>query len=94
MGYRIEYPGIPVRWSPEKLNWGRVLCYGGLCFGLLTLLVSFFWTEGREVLTDWLYPGDAAVTRQALIRMAARLKDGEELGEAVLVFCREIINGA
>lgn len=94
MGYRIEYPGIPVRWHPEKLNWVRVFLYSAFFFGLLVLPVCVFSTEGREVLMGWIYPGDPALTRQALIQMAARLRAGVELEDAALAFCREILNGA
>jgi len=46
------------------------------------------------VLQEWIYPGDMAVTRKALIQMASNLKSGAEIEEAVLVFCREVLAGA
>ena len=94
MGYRIEYGSAPVIWNPGKICWGRVLMRGTCLFAGLCVATAAFWPEGREALMNWLYPGNAAVTRLALIHMADRLKEGEELGEAVLVFCREILAGA
>lgn len=93
MGYRIEYPGTPVRWNPGRLRWKRIFFYAGFCFGLLIVGVSVFWKEGREVLIQWFYPGDPVITRQALIHMAGRLRAGEAFEEAALVFCREILGG-
>ena len=94
MGYRIEYGYGPVVWNPGKIRWGRVLCFSGALLAGLCTLISCFWPEGREVLREWFYPGNAVVTRQALIHMATGLQAGEPLGEAVLVFCREIMTGA
>ena len=91
VSYRIEYPGAPVQWNPGRIRWKRIFCYGFLCFGFWLLGVSVFWEEGRRVLMDWCYPGNALVTRQALIRMAGQLRTGTSLEDAAMVFCREIL---
>ena len=93
MGYRIKYPGLPVSWNPDRLQPGRVAWRSTLLLGIFLLLVLVCWNEGREVLTDWVYPGNTAVTRQALIHMASGLRAGETVAEAMLVFCREILAG-
>lgn len=81
-------------WDANKLRWKRILRHSVVCFGFLVFLVSLFWEAGREVLREWIYPGNAAVTRQALMEMASYLRAGVGIEEAVLVFCREILAGA
>lgn len=94
MGYRIVYGEEPVRWQNRKLRAGRVAACTAVCLMLFGTLTVKFWPEGAEVLQEALLPGDAAVTRQALENMADNLKAGEAIGDAVVVFCREIVDGA
>lgn len=94
MGYRIEYGDTPVRWKTERLRWGRIALYGGICFLLFCVLTVTYWPAGAEMLADWIYPGDAEVTRQAFHQMALQLRAGESVKDAVMVFCREILDGA
>lgn len=94
MGYRIEYGDQPVYWKKNGVNWRSVIWYSCISFGLFCFLTSCFWSSGREVMEQWFFPGDSYITKQALGHMACRLKEGESLGDAFLVFCRDIINGA
>lgn len=94
MGYRIVYGNEPVRWKERKVRLGRVAAYTAVCLVLFATLTSKYWPEGTEVLQEVLLPGDAAVTRQALVNMADNLRAGEAIGDAVVVFCREIMDSA
>ena len=94
MAYRIVYSDGSVRQGKRKLRPGAVLGYTAVCLALWGVLTVKFWPEGREALAQMLLPGDPAVTRQALVHMAANLRSGEAIGDAIMVFCREIVDGA
>lgn len=47
--------------------------------------------KGLRWVTDYLLPGDPAVTAAALESMAEDLKNGESLPDAVAAFCRQIM---
>ena len=91
MAYKIDY--IPVgkrqylknRKTPEWLfPTIAVLAF----FAVVLALTAHYGS------TDWLLPGDPAVTRAALIDLIENLKAGEQFGDAVTAFCREVIQGA
>lgn len=94
MAYRIIYREENLFQKMDTLRWDRILGIGTAAFLVFCLLVTSFWPAGREVLREWIYPGDPEITRRALLRLASGLMAGEELGESVAVFCREILNGA
>lgn len=94
MSYRIVYGEEPARWKPNRLRPGRVAAYTAVCLILFCSLTIKLWPAGAEVLQEVFLPGDAKVTRQALEHMADNLKAGEAIGDAVAVFCREIVDGA
>ena len=48
----------------------------------------------KDVIMTYLLPGDAAVTAAALDSMVDGIKNGQDLGNAVTAFCREIIQNA
>ena len=94
MGYRIEYDGEVVRWKQERMRLSRIVCYTLICFLIFGLLTYFAWPTGWQVFEQWIYPGDTMVTKTALTHMATNLRNGEQLTDAVVTFCREILDGA
>ncbi len=94
MSYRIVYGEEPVCQRRKNIRPGRVAAYTVVCFILFCTLTMKLWPSGAEMLQEVLLPGDAAVTRQALVNMADNLRAGEAIGDAVVVFCREIVDGA
>ena len=94
MGYRIEYDGEVVVWKRESHHGNRILLYSGMFFVLFLIMTHLFWPEGWVQLENWIYPGDAAVTKEALQNMASELRTGMYLSDAVTAFCREIIHGS
>lgn len=94
MSYRIVYGEEPVRWQRKSMRVGRIAAYTTVCLILFASLTWKFWPAGAEVLQEVFLPGDADVTRQALSNMAENLRAGEAIGDAVAVFCREIVDGA
>ena len=94
MSYRIEYDFSNKQFRKQQLRWGRILPVAAcLCILLVAFSVKF-WPEGREVLESVLIPGDEAVTKEAFHIMLLDLRNGTALGEALNVFCREIIENA
>lgn len=86
MGYRIEYDsGGAKRQEVRKKRFPVVWVL--LCAGAAALLIPGV----RTAVWHWLLPGDGAMTAQALGELVTDLQTGEPFGEAVTVFCREII---
>lgn len=94
MGYRIEYDGEVVRWKQERMQLHRILCYSLICFLLFAGLTYFLWPAGWQAMEQCFYPGDTLVTKTALHHMALNLRNGEDFGDVVVTFCREILDGA
>ena len=94
MGYRIEYGD---RAAVRKERKGRslltrivtVACILSLVAGALAVKHA-----GLTWVTDFLLPGDPAVTAAALENMVESIREGEPWGDAVTAFCREIIENA
>ena len=62
-------------------------------FLLFCLMVYYFWPDGKQFLQELLWPGDAAVNRQAAEVMVQQLRWGEPLADALETFCLTILHG-
>lgn len=94
MGYRVDYVPVDRVFRGKKERMLRVPALSALFFLIFVLLVRLFWAQGTETLRAVLLPGDWQATGQALEALADRLGMGEPFGDAVSVFCREIIQEA
>ena len=91
MSYKIEYcpsdkkryPGIKERRKTKYGNWVMVI----LAFAVVLSLRLYG-------IPDFLIPGDPQVTKAAASLMIDQLQNGDSLGDAVAVFCKEILHGA
>ena len=94
MGYRIEYgSGSAVTYSDKKLRSRRMQLTA--CFFLLFCTVaSSVWPSQWRRAKDYLIPGNPAVTKAAFSGMTEQLRLGENLEDAVVAFCREVVDGA
>ena len=94
MAYRIVYEtGMGIKTGQHR-NTLRMWVMTGVVLLLFTAMTAAFWPEGREVLMEMLLPGDPEVTWNALETMATQLRSGEAIGDAVMGFCRDIVDGA
>lgn len=91
MGYRIEYGSDQKYCRIPRARPGAAMMTV-LVFSLFVFAVCIFWQEGREVLSGILFSGDPDGTFVALEEMADKLREGTDFREAVMVFCREILN--
>ena len=90
VGYRIEYGKTAEKFQivDRKKKPFPVAVVAGLMI-LATLMIP----KSREVVRDLILPGDGAVTAAAIETLVDGLRAGESLGDAVTVFCQEIIAG-
>ena len=91
MSYRIVYgperKAVKER-EPSSLRF-RSLIAGFLL--LFAVIVKLLWPEGTAVLRQMILPTDLSATEQAFQCMMEDLRSGENLGDAITVFCRQII---
>ena len=89
MAYKVVYGPMPkIR---KKSGILRFQALTAMCLMLFSLGVRQVWPEGREVLQDFLMPGDMTVTQAAFGDMLENLENGQNLTDAVTAFCRQIV---
>ncbi len=91
MGYRIQYePDLDYKYKMAKeVKLKKVWITGAfvaLCILLIAVLPSV-----RGLIWDFLIPGDPQVTTEAFSTLVSDIRNGENLSDAVTVFCRQII---
>lgn len=92
LSYRIQY-SVDTHFC-EKISVfsGRFFAMWAGFLLLFVFLLRFFYPEGTELLQEAFLPGDPEVTEQALRTMIHSLRCGEDLREAVIAFCRDILD--
>ena len=95
MGYKIVYGDGPKSVYDKNVTGNRLRILTAACFLAFCLLVRLVWPEGVAVLRDVMLPGEETVTELAFESMLDNLRSGEPVGDALTVFCREVIqNGS
>lgn len=87
MGYVIEYPGNS--WKNRKRDHHWVPVCAVLC---ALALVGLIRKDSRYYIQRILFPGDAAVALAELERLAVNLQSGTPLGQALEVFCADVVS--
>lgn len=90
MGYKIHY-GPRILAEKKKGRWKIAVA---VALGLAIILVAWDILTSGYPMGIWLLPGDGEVTAMALDTMVESIRDGEPLGEAITIFCKEIIDHA
>ena len=95
MSHRIDYGGaVPTKYG-RKRDGNSLRMMTAVFLILFALAVGQFWPRGREVLQEFLLPGEPTLTEQAFSGLVHDLSQGINLEDAMTVFCRQIIeNGA
>ena len=94
MGYTVQYGPESAAETAWKRKAGRK---GRRFLLLLTILcaAAVFAVSGwTEDLGDLLIPGDPEVTKAAFSQLTEDLREGDPFRDAVITFCREIIDHA
>ena len=92
MSYRIEYgTAIPERFQPPVIK-RHIRTLTAIFILLFSLAVGKFWPDGRQILRQYVIPGELSVTERAFSDMISELNEGVKLEEAVVTFCQQIID--
>lgn len=87
MGYVIEYPGNSWKNRKRGRHWVPV------CAVLCALaLVGLIRKDSRYYIQRLLFPGDAAMALAELEHLALNLQSGTPLGQALEVFCADVVS--
>lgn len=87
MGYVIEYPENS--WKNRKIGRLLVPVFAVLC---VLALVGLIRKDRRYYFQRLLFPGDAAVALAELEHLALNLQSGTPLGQALEVFCADVVS--
>ena len=90
MGYRIIYgPEPPKKCSKNGTVRARVLT--AVSFLIFAWFLRLLWPEGREVLANYIIPGEPTLTQSAFMGLQDNLRHGMGIGDSLTEFCREIL---
>ena len=92
MSYRIVYGNeIPTKFmQPPRRSQIRMMT--AVCMILFSLAVGQFWPRGKQVLQEFLLPGEPTVTEEAFSDLVENLYQGMKLEAAMTAFCQQIID--
>lgn len=91
MGYAILYePDLNKKLKIPNQN-RKLLLRAGVLAVCAVLVVLCLQAPVREVIRDFLIPGDPDVTQSAFSQMVSDIRAGESFSDAVTVFCQEIL---
>ena len=94
MAYNIRYVSFGEEKKQPKDTQLRNRIVAGLLVVVLLIGAMTIKLGGLRWVTEYLLPGDPAVTAAALEGMVLDLREGENLYDAVTAFCREIMEHA
>ena len=92
MSYRIEYGSEVPKQFLQPIIKRHVRTLTAICILLFSLTVGKFWPDGRQILQQYVIPGELSMTEQAFSDMISELNEGVKLEEAVVTFCQQIID--
>lgn len=94
MGYYIQYgktivkTAVQTPLTKKKYNLTFVVAL------LVSTILSYTAYSYKDVLQEYILPGDASVTASALDTLIEDIRQGERIEDAVTAFCLEIIDHA
>lgn len=87
MGYSIQY-------EPEKNNKYPVNTTKKSAIAPVLLAIIIAVSIAVLKYTGWLIPGDADVTAKAFSQMIETVRRGEDVEDAMVVFCKDILENS
>ena len=95
MAYQISYDnGSTRKKNKVKIPDKRKILFRFVIVVIICTAGVFLLNNGKERIWDYIIPGDPQITENALSDMAAEIKNGGSVREAIASFCREIISNA
>ena len=94
MGYQIQYGSTVIKkylrdnTDPHK---SLLLIIEVVC---LCCILAFSVFQHRDLIWEWILPGDPQITKAALTTLGENIRYGIPVGDAIEVFCKEILSGA
>ena len=89
MSYHITYnPDLRKKYPTAKKGKNKPLKIALLLLAVFVAVYTFM----QSGLARYLIPGDPEITTEAFSAMVKRVGEGESVGNAIVVFCREIVH--
>lgn len=92
MSYKISYDGVLKKVTfneknPKKYIRISLFCIVGIIFAVLIY-------TNKAKIENVIYPGNPQITKSAASTMISSINNGEDIKEAVMSFCQEIVDNA
>lgn len=93
MAYTIRYsPENNKKYPTDKPPKKSLLIFAVVMFTAVSLLLV---NDGvRDVIADFVLPGDLQVTKSAIVQLVEDVRTGEPVANAITTFCQYVIDHA
>jgi len=92
MSYRISYDGKAEKTFFNEKDPKKYFRYTLMC--IVGMIVAILLYTNKPKLEKIIYPGDPQVTKNAAAAMISDIRSGENVKDAVMAFCQEIVDNA
>lgn len=94
MGYHIQYGKTIVRTAILSPSIDKKKRPIWILILLVITVLGYTIQSNRDILRDYILPGDPEITAAAFGSLVDGIRQGENFGDAVTAFCLEIIENA
>ena len=94
MGYNIQYGNTIIKTVQETPFLRNKVKFAFVLLLLISTIFTYTVYAYKDVLLEYLLPGDAAVTASALHSLVEDVRAGEPLKDSISAFCMEILDHA
>lgn len=94
MGYHIQYEKTIVKTPVNTAIFGNKIKLTFVMILLISTILGYAAYSYKDILQEYILPGDAAVTVSALDTLIDDIRAGESLKDSITAFCLEIIEHA
>lgn len=92
MSYRISYDGKAEKTFFKEKDSKKYIRYTLMC--IAGMIVAILLYANKPKIENIIYPGDPQVTKNAVATMISDIRSGEDVKDAVMAFCQEIVDNA
>ena len=94
MSYQIQYPVRNHFEEKYKFKDRKIPTFSVMAILCVILLIVSVHLVGFDALSEFIIPGNNAVTTSAFQQMQDNISSGVPIGDAITAFCTEIIESA